>query len=153
MSKKTQIELFLELAKPDENGVSRWVAKTEFVGKYSDLMFQNDFDARGQRQRLRLDVLAILDDVGGCGLFDLTLIVPCQSSGQALDDDLALLPSRSKRWIRVARTLRRDHSLFRRRFLQACFVCLACFQYVQTVSVDARRGPPARYRDRHRSSR
>ena len=41
MSKKTQIELFLELAKPDENGVSRWVAKTEFVGKYSDLMFQN----------------------------------------------------------------------------------------------------------------
>ena len=119
----------------------------------SDLMFQNDFDARGQRQRLRLDVLAILDDVGGCGLFDLTLIVPCQSSGQALDDDLALLPSRSKRWIRVARTLRRDHSLFRRRLLQACFVCLACFQYVQTVSVDARRGPPARYRDRYRSSR
>ena len=119
----------------------------------SDLMFQNDFDARGQRQRLGLDVLAILDDVGGCGLFDLTLIVPCQSSGQALDDDLALLPSRSKRWIRVARTLRRDHSLFRRRLLQACFVCLACFQYVQTVSVDARRGPLARYRDRHRSSR
>ena len=41
MSKKTQIELFLELAEPDENGVSRWVAKTEFVGKYADLMFQN----------------------------------------------------------------------------------------------------------------
>ena len=119
----------------------------------SDLMFQNDFDARGQRQWLRLDVLAILDDVDNCRLFDLTLIIPCQSSGQALDDDLALLPSRSKRWIRVARTLRRDHSLFRRRLLQACFVCLACFQYVQTVSVDARRGPPVRYRDRHRSSR
>ena len=119
----------------------------------SDLMFQNDFDARGQRQRLRLDVLAILDDVGDCGLFDLTLIVPCQSSGQALDDGLALLPSRSKRWICVARTLRRDYSLFLHRLLQACFVCLACFQYVQTVSVDAGRGPPTRYRDRHRSSR
>lgn len=139
----------------------------------SDLMFQNDFDARGQRQRLRLDVLAVLDDIGGCGLFDLILIVPCQSSGQALDDDLALLPSRSKRWIcvartsrrdciaqfrvclgcGVARTSRRDCSLFPRRLLQACFVCLACFQYVQTVSVDARRGPPARYRDRHQSSR
>lgn len=35
-------ELFVELAKPDEKtGISRWVAKTEFVGKYKDLMFQN----------------------------------------------------------------------------------------------------------------
>lgn len=41
MPKQTQIELFLELAKPDENGVSRWVSKNEFVGKYADLMFQN----------------------------------------------------------------------------------------------------------------
>ena len=91
----------------------------------SDLMFQNDFDARGQRQRLRLDVLAILDDVGDCGLFDLTFIIPCQSSGQALDDDLALLPSRSKRWIRVARTLRRDYSLFSAPFVTGLF-CVSC---------------------------
>lgn len=42
MEKQTQIELFLELAKPDtETGISRWVSKTEFVGKYKDLMFQN----------------------------------------------------------------------------------------------------------------
>ncbi len=41
MAKQTQIELFLELANPDENGISRWVFKTEFVGKYADLMFQN----------------------------------------------------------------------------------------------------------------
>lgn len=41
MSDKTQIELFLELAKPDENGVSRWVEKSEFTGKYADLMFTN----------------------------------------------------------------------------------------------------------------
>lgn len=42
MRKKTQIELFIELAKPDEiSGISRWVSKTEFIGKYADLMFQN----------------------------------------------------------------------------------------------------------------
>lgn len=33
--------LFEKLASPDENGVSRWVSKSEFVGKYADLMFQN----------------------------------------------------------------------------------------------------------------
>lgn len=42
MKKKTQVELFIELAKPDEKtGISRWVLKTEFTGKYSELMFQN----------------------------------------------------------------------------------------------------------------
>ncbi|MBQ9292586.1 MAG: restriction endonuclease [Campylobacter sp.] len=44
----TKAELFLELAKPNKNGVSRWVSKTEFVGKYANLMFQNGCDfARG----------------------------------------------------------------------------------------------------------
>ena len=33
--------LFEKLAQPDENGFSRWVSKTEFVGEYADLMFQN----------------------------------------------------------------------------------------------------------------
>ena len=33
--------LFLELAKPDENGVSRWVKVNEFVGKYSILQTNN----------------------------------------------------------------------------------------------------------------
>lgn len=37
----TKTELFLELAKPDENGVSRWVRTTEFVGKYKQLQFGN----------------------------------------------------------------------------------------------------------------
>ena len=37
----TKTELFLELAKPDKNGVSRWVYVTEFVGKYADLTFGN----------------------------------------------------------------------------------------------------------------
>ena len=37
----TQQELFLELAKPNENGVSRWVNTSEFVGKYSTLELLN----------------------------------------------------------------------------------------------------------------
>ena len=41
MSKKTRIELFLELAKPDQNWISRRVKKDEFKGEYSDLYFEN----------------------------------------------------------------------------------------------------------------
>jgi hypothetical protein len=37
----TQQELFLELAQPDENGISRWVSTSEFVGKYSTLELLN----------------------------------------------------------------------------------------------------------------
>jgi len=37
----TKTELFLELAQPNENGVSRWVSVTEFIGKYKDLQFGN----------------------------------------------------------------------------------------------------------------
>ena len=37
----TKTNLFLELAKPDENGVSRWVEVVEFVGKYKDLQLGN----------------------------------------------------------------------------------------------------------------
>ena len=39
----TQIELFLELAKPDENGVSKKIYATEFVGKYSKLRSGNGY--------------------------------------------------------------------------------------------------------------
>lgn len=35
------IDLFLELAKPDSNGNSRWVYATEFVGKYKPLELGN----------------------------------------------------------------------------------------------------------------
>lgn len=41
MSKK---DLFLELAQPDENGKSRWVKTTEFVGKYKSLQLGNGGD-------------------------------------------------------------------------------------------------------------
>lgn len=39
--KRLKQKLFLELAKPDENGVSRWVNIDEFVGKFSDLQLVN----------------------------------------------------------------------------------------------------------------
>lgn len=37
----TKTELFLELAKPDNVGKSRWVHTTEFVGKYKELQLGN----------------------------------------------------------------------------------------------------------------
>ncbi|MEG0899838.1 MAG: hypothetical protein RSF40_09045 [Oscillospiraceae bacterium] len=37
----TKIELFEELACPDENGISRWVYVTEFTGKYQGLQLLN----------------------------------------------------------------------------------------------------------------
>ncbi|MDY3547580.1 restriction endonuclease [Riemerella anatipestifer] len=37
----TKTELFLELAKPDSNGVSRWVSVNEFTGKYKALQLGN----------------------------------------------------------------------------------------------------------------
>lgn len=37
----TQQELFLELAQPNENGISRWVYTSEFVGRYSSLELLN----------------------------------------------------------------------------------------------------------------
>ena len=40
-TKGTKPYLFEKLANPDVNGVSRWVSKSEFVGEYAELMFQN----------------------------------------------------------------------------------------------------------------
>lgn len=37
----TKTELFIKLAQPDTNGVSRWVYASEFVGEYADLKFGN----------------------------------------------------------------------------------------------------------------
>ncbi len=36
--------LFIKLAQPDNEGISRWVSKKEFIGEYSDLMFKNGAD-------------------------------------------------------------------------------------------------------------
>lgn len=37
----TKTELFLELANPNKDGISRWVKATEFVGKYKELQLGN----------------------------------------------------------------------------------------------------------------
>ena len=37
----TKTELFIELAKPDAQGVSRWVQSIEFTGRYADLQLGN----------------------------------------------------------------------------------------------------------------
>ena len=37
----TKTELFIKLAQPNENGISRWVDVTEFVGEYASLTFGN----------------------------------------------------------------------------------------------------------------
>lgn len=37
----TKTELFLKLAKPNENGISRWVKTTEFIGEYRALKLGN----------------------------------------------------------------------------------------------------------------
>lgn len=40
-NKTTKMELFLELAQPDEKGVSRWVEVSEFIGKFKELQLGN----------------------------------------------------------------------------------------------------------------
>ncbi|MFT3743086.1 MAG: hypothetical protein QM785_02220 [Pyrinomonadaceae bacterium] len=40
----TKNELFLELAQPNAEGISRWVRVTEFVGRYAPLVFGNGAD-------------------------------------------------------------------------------------------------------------
>ncbi|MDR0829562.1 MAG: hypothetical protein LBN95_05570 [Prevotellaceae bacterium] len=37
----TKTELFLTLAQPNNNGVSRWVSTTEFIGEYKELQLGN----------------------------------------------------------------------------------------------------------------
>ncbi len=37
----TKTELFIKLAQPDSNGISRWVSASEFIGEYADLKFGN----------------------------------------------------------------------------------------------------------------
>lgn len=41
MTKETKTEMFLRLAKPDKNGISRWVSCSEFVDEFADLKFGN----------------------------------------------------------------------------------------------------------------
>ncbi len=42
--KQSKTDLFIELAEPDNKGISRWVKTTEFVGRYADLQLGNGCD-------------------------------------------------------------------------------------------------------------
>lgn len=50
--RKTKADLFLELAQPDENGFSRWVAVTEFTGEYERLKLGNGCDFARKESKL-----------------------------------------------------------------------------------------------------
>ena len=54
MAKSNKIDLFLELANPnEETGESRWVYVTEFVGRYKDLVLGNGFSWGRKNSRLQ----------------------------------------------------------------------------------------------------
>lgn len=61
MGEKSKKELFIELAQPDENGVSRWVLTSEFVGKYKNLQFGNGCDFGRKNSTLRRDYIVEID--------------------------------------------------------------------------------------------
>ncbi|CUU38923.1 hypothetical protein LS66_006700 [Helicobacter sp. MIT 03-1614] len=62
----TQADLFVELAKPDKNGVSRWVYVSEFVGKYEPLSSNNGYawardGSRGGTTKTKLNETYIIE--------------------------------------------------------------------------------------------
>lgn len=58
MAKNNLIDLFLELAKPNEQtGESRWVYTTEFIGKYKDLVLGNGLSWGRKSSRLQRDYI------------------------------------------------------------------------------------------------
>lgn len=62
MGKKiSKKDLFIELAKPDKNGLSRWVLTTEFVGKYKELQLGNGGDFCRKNSQLRKEYIVELD--------------------------------------------------------------------------------------------
>lgn len=56
----SKINLFLELAKPDKDGVSRWVFTTEFVGRYAELTLGNGFSWGRKSSPLQRDYIVKL---------------------------------------------------------------------------------------------
>lgn len=89
MGKQTQIELFLELARPDENGISRWVSKTEFVGKYKELMFQNGWSwGRADGQLAKKFVLERFPEHGAIEKVRTNGFNTKEAFNQAIRDDI-----------------------------------------------------------------
>ena len=61
MGGKSKRDLFIELAQPNEKGVSRWVSTSEFVGKYKDLRLGNGGDFCRKNSSLRRDYIVEFD--------------------------------------------------------------------------------------------
>lgn len=72
----TKTELFLRLACPDENGISRWVAVTEFTGEYADLKFGNGASWARKESTLAKKFLIEFDKsiTGGNGIDRIRLV-------------------------------------------------------------------------------
>ena len=70
----TKNELFLELAKPNAQGVSRWVRVTEFVGKYADLAFGNGASWARKESSLAKKYIVEFDKANIDGITPHTLI-------------------------------------------------------------------------------
>ena len=58
----TKAELFLELAKPDESGRSRWVYVSEFKDKYAELKFGNGCSWARKETKLAKKYIVEQDD-------------------------------------------------------------------------------------------
>lgn len=58
----TKTELFLELARPDENGVSRWVSVKEFTGRYAPLKLGNGLSWGRKHSPLDVKYIVTTDD-------------------------------------------------------------------------------------------
>ena len=59
--KQSLIDLFLELASPNRQGVSRWVSVTEFVGKYKPLELGNGWSWGRKESRLQKEYIVEVD--------------------------------------------------------------------------------------------
>lgn len=63
-------DLFLQLAKPDKNGISRWVSTTEFTGEYERLKLGNgcDFARKSSTLAKHYDILFDKKRTKGSGI-------------------------------------------------------------------------------------
>lgn len=60
-NKESKKDLFIELANPDEKGISRWVRTTEFIGRYQSLQLGNGGSFCRKNSSLRKTYIVELD--------------------------------------------------------------------------------------------
>lgn len=61
MSNKSNFSLFIELAKPDLNGISRWVSTSEFINEYSKLKLGNGASWARKESKLAMQYIIEFD--------------------------------------------------------------------------------------------